>query len=295
MDVNAIITPKKRGRRPNKIINNVTKDISIAENTNSRHSAVICRMPFNPTTQIKGLPIVTAKFDTNITDTNEGMFGNDIPRDDNSCAKCQKYEKMVKSLRNRLEKHEKEDVDKCVKLHTSNLNLVSHLTNQSITIDVTHIKCWWDCCRFSGLPCYLPESFSEDTYYVIGCFCSFNCMLAYNLYYLKDTKIYYRKSLIYKLYRQVYGLNYDINVTIKEALPRELLVDFGGNMSIEEYRQNFDLLNKEYVAYAPPIIPINTCIEEKTVNVMDNNTDLILKRAKPPVKKKSAIITVENY
>ncbi len=124
-----------------------------------------------------------------------------------------------------------------------------------------------------------------------GCFCSVNCALAYNLYYLKDSKIHQRKSLTFQLYREMYGLSADDSIDIKEAPPRELLEDFGGDMTITAFRRTFLSSNKDYIIYMPPIKPITVIIEEKNMDTLidDDDKKYVLKRSKPLNKKKSVM------
>ena len=44
----------------------------------------------------------------------------------------------------------------------------------------------------------------------------------------------------------MYGLTSDDIVDIKEAPPKEILEDFGGDMSIDVFRRSFIMMNKEY-------------------------------------------------
>ena len=165
------------------------------------------------------------------------MFKNDIPCD-NTCGKCSKNEKALAIMKSKLEKYEQKDkIDKSNKIHNNKLNFISIDSGKKIVIKKTNTKCWWDAHSFENLPCFLPELFHNDTYHVIGCFCSFNCALAYNLYYLKDSNIHHRISLIYKLYKELYGIGNDETLEIKVAPPKEILEDFGGDMNISTFRR----------------------------------------------------------
>uniref|UniRef100_A0A6C0KED2 Uncharacterized protein n=1 Tax=viral metagenome TaxID=1070528 RepID=A0A6C0KED2_9ZZZZ len=84
----------------------------------------------------------------------------------------------------------------------------------------------------------------KDYYLTDGCFCSFNCTLAFikdnnhNLFY-KDSQ-----SLLHSLYYQLIGKK------VGKLLPSphwRLLKDFGGNMSIQEYRQSFNVIDYEFM------------------------------------------------
>ncbi len=163
------------------------------------------------------------------------------------------------------------------------MNLIS-TDGKKITIKKTDVKCWWDCNTFTNLPCMLPNLYFQGAYRVIGCYCIFNCMLEYNLYYLKDSRVYERKSLAYAMYRNLYGLKPGQKVIIEEAPPRELLKDFGGSKTIQEFRESFKVLNKKYMICTPPIKCIDYTIEERTKSDSDDDEDFVLKSSNKKLK-----------
>lgn len=290
-------TTKRRGRRPKKILDDVEPDMEKKNNSKTElknNPAVILRLNIDPSKLKNIKPKKNSKEkDTNSIDqedSSEGMFKNDIP-DDNTCHKCSKNEKTIAMLKSKLDKYEKKDkINKANKIYSNNLNFISTTTGKKMTIKKTNIKCWWDAHEFKNLPCFLPELFHNNTYYVMGCFCSFNCALAYNLYYLKDSKVHQRKSLIYKLYREMHGLTSDDAIDIKESPPKEILDDFGGTMSIDIFRRSFITINKEYLIFIPPIKPISITIEERNMEVNnDDGKEYVLRRPKSLTKKRSVI------
>lgn len=323
---NLKIAPKRRGRRPKKIIDNDDTNILNSEEPSNQenNSAIILKLNIDPS-KLKGIknmgPIkkdkekekktITNKKKINNNksivsqetndiydedDSSEGMFKNDIPND-NLCNKCEKTEKTINLLKSKLEKYEKkEKLDNSNKIYTNKINFISILSNKKFAIKKTNTLCWWDSHNFSNLPFPLPESFHNNTYYITGCFCSVNCALAYNLYYLKDSKIHHRKSLIYKLYREMYGLTSDDTVDIKEAPPKEILEAFGGEMSIDSFRRTFISINKEYIVYVPPVRPVNITIEERNIEIFnDSDKKYVLKRSKPLAKKRSIMSSMNIH
>ncbi|BCS83091.1 putative viral transcription factor [Cotonvirus japonicus] len=296
--------PKKRGRRPKKVLDVTDVDIPNANDNSQNDSAVILRLPkIDPSKlenikkkQIRRIVSVPEYSDDNINDeSSEGMFRNDIPKD-NICNKCLKNEKELNSLKTELFKYKKKDkMDKSSKIHNNAITFISFDTGKKITIKKTNIKCWWDSNQFDNLPCVLPELYHDGKYYVRGCFCSFNCALAYNLHHIKDSKIGSRKSLVFKLYRELYGYSSDEPIEIKLAQPKETLEDFGGSVSIKEFRSNFTKLNKEFIVYVPPLKPINIIIEEKNIetNAELNEREYVLKRSKPLAKGRSLMSTMK--
>lgn len=234
------------------------------------------------------------------TDINENsseeMFKNDIPCD-NTCNKCSKNEKLINLLKSKLEKYEnKEKIDKASKIYCNKLNFISWTKGGKVIIKKTNSKCRWDGHQFTNLPCFLVELYHKENYYIRGCFCSFNCALAYNLYYLRDSKIYTRKSLTFQLYREMHGLSADADIDIKEAPrePHELLEGYDGEMTIETFRRTFTMLYKEYILYMPPIKTFVPIIEERNIQSGDDtDKEYVLKRTKPLSKKKSIISTMK--
>ncbi len=160
----------------------------------------------------------------------------------------------------------------------------------------TNICCWWCTYPFECLPTYLPEKYHNGNFHVSGCFCSFNCAGAYNLY-LKDDKVWERYSLLKLLYYHVNknNINSINDIEINIAGPKELLNKFGGPMEIIEFRKNSKILGREYHKLIPPFLPVNYGFEEitnsktKTSNPNLNNLiysslkndNIIIKRNKP--------------
>ena len=97
----------------------------------------------------------------------------------------------------------------------------------------------------------LPQSLIGGVYRVTGCFCSFNCMLAYNLYTLRDDQVPARRALALRMFREMQGIPATQPVSISEAPPWELLQAYGGTMEIDEYRHTFTGTRKYWKVEAP--------------------------------------------
>jgi hypothetical protein len=96
----------------------------------------------------------------------------------------------------------------------------------------TDIKCWWCCHNFDTVPLGMPIYYDHtvNKFSVRGIFCSFSCMLSYS----RNTKGVNSKSyLINYLYKKLTGV---IGINFKEAPYKYVLKEFGGHLSIEEFR-----------------------------------------------------------
>jgi hypothetical protein len=105
---------------------------------------------------------------------------------------------------------------------------------------------------------------NERSYYSCdGNFCSFNCAKAF----IKDNKhnsLYeHSEFLLSKLYFDMFG---EKNVVINPAPHWRLLVDYGGNLTINQFRDNFSKTQYEYrgiLRNQDIFKPIGTLFEEK--------------------------------
>lgn len=174
-----------------------------------------------------------------------------------------------------------------IKYYTGKLNFID--TENNITeLSKTDICCWWCTEKFDNYPVPLPTRYNNNTYNVMGCFCSFNCATAYNLN-LNNDGVQERSSLLKRLY---YDINKDTitklqNIEINPSGPRELLKKFGGPMEIDVYRRNSKIIGKKYHISYPPLNPQNITFTEIT---NQENSKIITENVKPKKSKKSIVI-----
>ena len=141
-------------------------------------------------------------------------------------------------------------------------------------------KCWWDTHFFNTPPIEMPESYFNGRFNCTAKFCSWECMMAYNID-INDENISKRTSLIYMMFKKTYNIFKEI----KPASSWKILIDYGGVVSIEEFRENLTTNSLEYNYIKPPMISRISYIEKIPIK-KDNdyelkNDDLILKRSKP--------------
>lgn len=177
-----------------------------------------------------------------------------------------KKDEMVKKLRDAMLNMRKNtcaisDISGNAKSRLINMKLLNiNKNNEPIVVDKTDIACWWCAHNFNCMPCFIPERFCDNKYYVFGCFCTYSCAMAYNLN-MNDYRVSVRTSLIKKMCTEIFG-----NANIKTAPPKELLIMFGGDMNIEDFRNQSLLHKKEFKVKLPPMIPLLMSVEENQRN-----------------------------
>ena len=140
-------------------------------------------------------------------------------------------------------------------------------------------KCWWCAYNYDLPTVELPEHYFHGMFHCIGNFCSYNCAMAYNID-INDENISKRNSLLYLHYKKTYNND---NLIIP-APSWKILKDFGGTVTIDEYRSNFITNSINYLYIKPPLVSRISYVEKtpvnQTVEILKPN-DLILKRSKP--------------
>ena len=139
--------------------------------------------------------------------------------------------KSVKTKIAKLQNSNKKIVEK-------NIKVMKYFTNEFDSgneILISPYRCYHCHHNFNNKPFFLPIDYNCELnrFKVTGNFCSPNCVKTYAL----NSKIYQNRIyLIGHMYRKLFGPNY----TIKPAPPIQTLKEYGGKLSIEEFRANFD-------------------------------------------------------
>lgn len=120
------------------------------------------------------------------------------------------------------------------------------------------VSCWWCCHQFETIPIGLPDdyNYNNEKFRVKGIFCSFSCMLAYK----DDKRIKNKDYLIKALYCKLTGTVL-VDAKLKAAPPRCSLKMFGGELTIEEFRNSCNE-NKVYKMIDYPMFVSKDFIEE---------------------------------
>lgn len=115
--------------------------------------------------------------------------------------------------------------------------------------------CYWCCHPINDIVYGLPYNYDtlNDTFYVMGYYCSLECMSAYNfLINTGSDKVWEINSWIQMIARRC-----GIKRIIRPAPCKYLLKIFGGNLSIDEFRNAHLNNDKTYILNVPPMIAIN--------------------------------------
>lgn len=130
----------------------------------------------------------------------------------------------------------------------------------------TSIHCYWCCHKFDNSPYGIPINYQNEKFNVFGCFCSLECVAAYNFKMNESIdQMWERYNLINMLYRKL-----NLGKIVKPAPDRIALKIFGGFLDIDAFRQYFKS-NKILNINFPPMSSITQQIEE--INDYELNND----------------------
>jgi hypothetical protein len=297
---NEDIIKKKRGRKPTGKIYEINKSL-ISNISSNLPNCIIAHLPLSDKDIFKiiGKTNLLDNIETNVNSLTEEIYSENlsdiihsesakqnvnpyiitqssfiIEEDDNIKHKyndkCVELLNLKKKYDDLLEKFKKfsylEDkiTDNGViekKYYIANSNIFDLCGN--CWKDSTDSHCWWCSHSFDSVPVGLPNKYcsKQKKFFLYGCFCSFNCAHSYNLE-LKDYKIWERYALLNYIKKIIYK---DSSTEIKQivsAPPKEILKVYGGELTIEEYRNSSISIPKEYYHLLPPMIPVFSVVEE---------------------------------
>lgn len=141
--------------------------------------------------------------------------------------------------------------------------------------------CWWCCHTFDSEPLGFPYKHDDlrDRFYTTGHFCSFDCVKAYNLDRDSATKAI-NAMWILLMKKRLTGSTSPIRCAPK----RHTLKEFGGPLSIEEFRSG----SHEVTCRMPNEIRQPPEIIVKKV-ASSSSDELVLKRPKPLKREQSLL------
>ena len=268
--------PKKRGRKPKKKLEIVTPkpEIISDEEPLIAHLSINLQDVVGNNTETNDSSILEEDSPDSASENDSIFIKND---DEYLSTKTENSESTsIENLENQIKKLKFE--------------LFKRTRNNKIIIDRTsydkNTKCWWCKNCFDTPSVGIPELYFENKFYCHGNFCSFNCALAYNIN--SGDNVWKKTSLLNLLYYKTYS----INTNIKSAPDWKILKEFGGHLSIEEFRRDSIVNTSEYTLLHPPLeTRVNTF--EKSFKVqsssstsvyqrlLEDSDELVLKRSKP--------------
>lgn len=216
--------------------------------------------------------------------------------------KIKEFEELKKKYDDLIEKYEQYkfletivtdngSIDK--KYYTSTCDIIDNSGNYRQTTDKW---CKYCCHAFDTLPLGLPIAICQQTkkFKCVNNFCSFNCMHAYNIN-LNDGREWERLSYMKRIKKHIYENDPLGDKPIVAAGPVELLEVHGGNMTIDQFRNNQISVPKEYNVLMPPAIPVFGAVEEipnyfNKINSMNYINKLKNRRARPSVMKTNNLL-----
>jgi hypothetical protein len=160
---------------------------------------------------------------------------------------------------------------------SSYINELPGFVNEHCNSSYNKCELCWNCCHsFTTMSKGVPMKYINNTFYIYGYFCSYNCAARY----IFDTFSDKQKWDIYSLLNLYYNMSNNINSGKVPLAPHKLILNkFGGTMDIDEYRSN----NLAYELVLPPIIPIDHTfkhINDNMVKSTDNKSHYKLYRKK---------------
>lgn len=351
-DENKIVTPKKRGRRPkdktytvisnykeipteiedDNVVLHLPIETNFTENDTKIETNGVLRYdphlnepaPYEPMNSMKsGFALISDKLQEKLNEINEIEENNDtrgIINEVKSATKCSHDEVNIRDIGFEEDNKDYFRVLKKAKI----LKLIECDGNKKEWNLATDTCCYYCTEKFETVPVGIPVRYFRGKFFCRDNFCSFNCAAAY-IFLGVDIKYHFRKWEYYSLLCLLaWQIKKAINesaeekpqtqksMKVKLAEDRNLLKKFGGPLSIDQFRKNFYVLDKQYSLHYPPQSSMYPQAEVANyVNVHRqkaqmlnndsrfNNTDtksqladLRLKREKPLIQKKN---TLEEY
>lgn len=141
------------------------------------------------------------------------------------------------------------------------LHSICITTQNNEWMRMTNISCFWCCHKFNHTPWGIPVKydFHKNIFSLFGIFCSPNCALSHLLQNEKNsTTLWEKVSLLNLLHYKIYN----IDENIVPAPDKISLKEFGGPLTIEQFRCLTLKNNKNYSVNFPPCAMISPVLEE---------------------------------
>lgn len=126
------------------------------------------------------------------------------------------------------------------------------------------IACFWCCHTFTHRPVFLPTRDTGEYLQVIGNFCCPECATAYLFDMRQDAHTRWEQlALLYRVYGEA------CEGKIHPAPSRLILKMFGGNLSIQDYRNLIRSYTVRVDIHLPPMVSILATMDTKPIDFYD--------------------------
>jgi len=126
------------------------------------------------------------------------------------------------------------------------------------------VACFWCCHTFSNRPVVLPIRDTGEYLLVTGNFCCPECASSYLFDMRQDAHTRWEQlALLYRIYGEA------CNGKIHPAPARGVLKHFGGNLTIEEYRNLIRSQKVRVDVHLPPMVSILATMDTKPIDFYD--------------------------
>lgn len=112
-----------------------------------------------------------------------------------------------------------------------------------------NIKCWHCTYNFDNNRIGIPISVENNVYHMYGTFCSYQCALAY---LISSENIIENKNISLSLIKKIYNTLF--NQKLFPAPHRIILIDYGGNINIDEFRKSSEFYSDIDSFFVPLLI-----------------------------------------
>ena len=344
------VTPKKRGRRPkdktyavisnykeipaevedDNIILHLPVEMENTENDMKIDTSGVLKydpnlkepIPYEPMDSMRsGFALISEKLQERLNDVDEIVESEErvVTRVEKSVGKLESDEVYMRDIG--FEEDTK-DYFKVLKKAKILKMIESEKTKKEW--DLFSDRCCFYCTeKFETVPIGIPVKYFRGKFHCRDNFCSFNCAAAYIFrggdiqYQFKKWEYYSLLCLMaWKIQKEICdSLGQDkknISMKVKLAEDRNLLKKYGGPLTIDQFRRNYYILDKEYSIHYPPLssmypqteVAHYVNIHRQKAQMLNNDSrysygenrsgsgDLRLKRDKPLIQKNN---TLEQY
>ena len=206
---------KKRGRKPKKLVE--TRDDDPSEGKGVESTPVILQL--NVLNKSEDVPVNSTEinYDQKFCDYDPTMRVPGAYNENNT------FESQPFELLQTKEKEYSDD--------TNSARLMLY-ENETLFPTKSDHACYWCCHKFNSRCLGLPVKYKSNAFYVVGNFCSMECMCAHNF----DTNN--NVNNMWEVYNLINFMARKMNYSeiVYPAPPRKCLTIFGGYLSIEDFR-----------------------------------------------------------